>query len=119
MTDEETEIEIWAAWVAVYTPYASEIRRHGFDAMMDNITDAVFDEENALPKKWGDFGISGEMDRFIEIEILEGETTKFRTIGEFQDDLAAFLGSEGYQGNLVVARRSSLTYAIKVDEDPL
>lgn len=120
MTDKKNEIEVWASWVAVYTPYGSEIKRHGFDNIMINIADHVFDPDGALTKKWGDFSVSGQHDRHVEIEVFEGEDTKGRTIGEFQDDLAAFLGSEGYQGDIVATRRTSLTHVIKtpgVDED--
>lgn len=115
VTDKKTEI--WVSWVAIYTPYASEIKRHGFDDMMVNVADHAFDPDGALVQKWGDFSVSGIKDRSIEIEVFEGEDTAGRTLEEFQDDLAAFLGSEGYQGDIVVFRRSNMTDVIEIVED--
>lgn len=117
MTDPKREVETWATWAAVYTPYRSEIKRVGFDVIMCDVADYLYDEESELAGKWGDFGISGQHDLFIEIEVFEGENTQNRTMGEFQDDLAAFLGSKGYQGDIVVTRRTSMTNKIELTED--
>lgn len=117
MSDKENKVETWASWVAKYTPYKSEIRRVGFDEMLANIADHLYDPEHDLAKKWGDFGISGQHDLFIEIEVFEGEDTVDRTTLELQDDLSAFLGSEGYQGGITVHRAVNLTNKIELDKD--
>ena len=114
---EKRDVETWATWAAVYTPYPSEIKRVGFDEMMCDVADYLYDDSTELSGKWGDFGISGQHDRFIEIEVFEGEHTEGRTMGEFQDDLAAFLSSKGYQGGIVVTRRTSMTNKIELTED--
>lgn len=117
VSDKKNEVETWATWAAIYTPYPSEIKRAGFDNMMSDIADCLYDPENELAKKWGDFGISGQLDRFIEIDVFEGENTQDRTMNEFQDDLAAFLGSRGYQGDITIARRACMTDKIELVED--
>lgn len=103
----ESKIEIWATWVATYIPYTSEVKRRGFDALLDLIVDAVFDPESSL-SDWGDIGIAGLKDAQVEFNVVEEYVPFGATPERFQDDLAAFLGRLGFQGDIAVNRRFNL-----------
>lgn len=105
----KNKIELWATWEVTYAPYASELRRIPFDKMMNVILDALSEHGNAwLTTSYGDIGLSGQQDKFLEFTADEKTTFPGMVIDKFMDDIAAFLGGLGFQGSLTAKRISNL-----------
>lgn len=109
MSDKNENVEEMAVWEVIYTPYPSELKKVSLERMVDLIAIALYDKKTLhkdLTNYYGDIGLSAEAaTNTMTFSASERTASRFgHKIGKFQDDLAAFLGYEGYQGNLSAQR---------------
>lgn len=103
-------------WEVTYVPYPSETKRvGGFERMVDEIASALYSHPT-LGTYYGDIGLSAEGDA-MTFSASEKTASRFgHKIAKFQDELGAFLGYQGYQGNLAARRVVKLIEQTPMDD---
>lgn len=95
---QDGEMSTWCDWEVHFFPYPRTLRELGFDAVLERISDAVWDDPAPLAR-WGDVGLSGQLECVITVSIAKAEDQQPE---DFMQDVAQLMLKLGLEGHMMI-----------------